>query len=52
MATWGIGIFAVSLILYFVTRKKLIFLFISGVGMGLFIGGIWAMYVVYSAIPW
>jgi hypothetical protein len=40
MDGWGIGIFLVGLILYFVTKKKAFFLFISGIGAGIFIGAI------------
>jgi hypothetical protein len=38
----GIAIFVIGLILYFVTKKKAIFLFISGVGLGIIIAAIWA----------
>jgi len=48
---WGIGIFIVGLILYFVTKKKVIFLFISGVGAGILIGAIWAYALVMKALP-
>ena len=48
MDGWGIGIFVVGLVLYFVTKKKVIFLFISGVGLGILIGAIWAYGLVLS----
>jgi hypothetical protein len=48
MDGWGIGIFVVGLILYFVTKKKPIFLFISGIGAGVLIGALWAYYLVMS----
>jgi hypothetical protein len=48
MDGWGIGIFIVGLILYFVSKKRSIFLFISGVGAGIFIGAIWAYLTVTS----
>jgi len=40
MNSLGIGIFVVSMILYFVTKKKFIFLFSSGVGLGTLISWI------------
>jgi len=48
MDGWGIGIFVVGLILYFITKKKVIFLFISGIGLGILIGAIWSYYLVTS----
>jgi hypothetical protein len=48
MDGWGIGIFVVGLILYFVSKKRAIFLFISGVGAGIFIGAVWAYFTVTS----
>jgi len=48
MDGWGIGIFVVGLILYFVSKKKAIFLFISGVGAGILIGAVWAYFTVTS----
>ena len=50
MDAWGIGIFIVGLILYFVTKKKPIFLFISGVGAGILIGAIWAYITVSNLL--
>lgn len=51
MDGWGIGIFAVGLILYFVTQKKWsIFLFISGVGAGIFIGAVGAYLIMSNTI--
>jgi hypothetical protein len=49
MDTFGIAILVVGLILYFVSKKKPIFLFISGVGAGIVIGAIWAYAIVMSA---
>ncbi len=51
MDGWGIGIFVVGLILYFVTKKQPIFLFISGVGAGILIGAIWAMTIIGNIFP-
>jgi len=51
MDGWGIGISVVGLILYFVSKKKAIFLFLSGVGAGILIGAIWAMIIVNRVIP-
>ena len=48
MDGWGIGIFLVSIILYFLTKKKPIFLFFSGIGAGIVIGAIWSYYLVTS----
>ena len=44
----GIAIFVIGLILYFVTKKKVIFLFISGIGLGILVGAIWAYYLVMT----
>lgn len=47
----GIAIFAVGLILFFVTKKKYpVFLFASGIGAGILIGAIWAMSIVNSLL--
>ena len=46
MDIWGIGIFLVGLILYFVTKRKYsIFLFISGLGAGIVIAAIWSLLI-------
>jgi len=50
MDIWGIGIFVVGLILYFVTKKQPFFLFVSGVGAGIVIGAVWAMQIVNSLL--
>ena len=44
----GIAIFVIGSILYFVTKKKPIFLFFSGIGAGMVIGAIWSYYLVTS----
>ena len=49
MDAWGIVIFVVGLVLYYATKKKVVFMFISGVGAGIVIGAIWAV-VIVSAI--
>ena len=51
MDGWGIGIFVIGLILYYVTKKKVFFLFISGVGAGILIGAIWSMMIINSIFP-
>jgi hypothetical protein len=51
MDGWGIGIFVVGLILYYVTKKKPFFLFVSGVGAGILIGAIWSMTIINSIFP-
>lgn len=51
MDKWGIIIFVVGLILYFVTKKKPFFLFVSGVGAGIFIGALWAYNLVMGILP-
>ncbi len=48
MDGWGIAIFVLGLILYLVTKKKAIFLFISGIGLGILIGAIWSYLIVQS----
>lgn len=50
MDGWGIVIFAISLILYFATKKKPVFLFIAGVGLGILIGAIWASMLINQAL--
>ena len=50
MAGWGIFIFITGLILYFATKKKPFWLFVSGVGAGLIIGAIWAMSIVNDVL--
>lgn len=51
MDAWGIGIFVVSTLLYFITKKKGIFLLTAGIGIGIVIGAIWAMAIVNNIIP-
>lgn len=46
MDGWGIAIFVIGLILYMISKKKAIFLFISGIGAGILIGSIWAYFIV------
>ena len=48
MDAWGIGIFILGIILYFVSHKKGIFLFVSGIGAGIVIGAIWSFMMVSS----
>ncbi len=48
MDGWGIAIFVLGLILYLVTKKKAVFLFISGIGLGILIGAIWSFLIVQS----
>ncbi len=51
MDGWGIGIFIVGLVLYFVTKKKPLFLFISGIGAGSLIGAVWSYLIVMNLLP-
>ena len=46
MDGWGIVVFIAGLILYFVSKKKPIFLLISGIGLGILIGAVWAYNIV------
>jgi hypothetical protein len=46
MDAWGIGIFIAGLVLYFVLRRRAVFLFASGVGAGIVVGAVWAMAIV------
>lgn len=48
--SWGFMIFFLSSILYFVIKKpelKALFLFLSGVGLGMFIGTIFGSFRAY-----
>jgi hypothetical protein len=47
MDTWGIVIFTTDLALYFLSKKQPIFLFLSGVGAGMFV-----TVLVVTAILW
>lgn len=49
MDMWGIGIAGISILLYFVSNKKNVFLLTTGVGVGILIGAIWAAALVNSA---
>ena len=51
MDTWGFIIFGLGLVLYFGTKRKAFFLFVSGVGAGIVVGAIWAMTIVNNVIP-
>ena len=42
MDAWGILIFGGGLLLYFLAGRKPAFLFVSGAGLGIIIGAIWA----------
>jgi len=46
MDGWGIGIFVVGVVLYFLSKKQPVFLFVAGVGAGIFIGAMWAYSIV------
>jgi hypothetical protein len=46
MDIWGIVIFLASFALYFLTKKKTIFLFTAGIGVGIVIGAIWSMSII------
>jgi hypothetical protein len=48
METWGIIIFIVGLILYFITKRKVFFLFVAGAGAGIVIGAEWALSIIRS----
>ena len=49
MDTWAIGIIIVSIILYFVSKKKPFFVLTTGVGLGLLWGAIWASMIISNA---
>jgi hypothetical protein len=50
MDGWGIAIFIVGAVLYVVLKRKPVFLFVCGVGVGLFVGAIWAGVAVFTGI--
>jgi hypothetical protein len=48
----GLFLFIGFIVLYFITRRRFpVFAWLSGVGAGIFIGALWAMYIVMSTIP-
>ena len=49
MDGYGIGIFIVSLLIYYFSKWKF-FLFSAGVGLGLVIGAFWAMAIVKNSL--
>ena len=49
MDVWAFLIIAASIILYFVSKKKPVFLFSLGVGIGLLWGALWAVAIVSQA---
>jgi lipid-A-disaccharide synthase-like uncharacterized protein len=49
MDTWGIGIFVVGMLLYFLSKRKAIFLFVSGVGAGILIAALWVAMLLNQA---
>ncbi len=51
MDGWALGIIAVSLVLYFATKKKPIFVLTTGIGIGLLIGAVWAYVAVTNLLP-
>lgn len=50
MDTWGIAIFVIGLILYFITKKQPFFLFVSGVGAGIIIGAVWSYFLMMGIL--
>jgi threonine/homoserine efflux transporter RhtA len=50
MDTWGIVIFVIGLILYYITKKQAFWLFASGVGAGIVVGAVWAAYIVNTTL--
>jgi len=50
MDTWAIGITGISILLYFVSKKKPIFILTTGIGIGLLAGAIWASVLISSAL--
>jgi hypothetical protein len=49
MTTWGLIIMVASIIVYFVTNKKPVFLLTTGIGMGLLWGGLWMLSILGRA---
>lgn len=50
MDGWGIAIFVIGLILYFATKKQAFWLFVSGVGAGIVVGAVWAVYLLNQTL--
>jgi len=51
MDTWGIVICIAGLVLYYVTKKQVFFLWLSGVGAGIVVGAVWAMQIINNILP-
>jgi biotin transporter BioY len=53
MDGWGIAICVMGYVAYHISKRQkkpqIIFIFISGIGLGLLIGAIWAYYLVTGA---
>ena len=49
MDTWAFIIIVVSVILYFVSKRKPIFVLTTGIGLGLLWGALWASSIIAGA---
>lgn len=49
MDGWAIGIIIVSVILYFVSKKKPFFVLTTGIGIGMLIAAIWFAVIISQA---
>ncbi len=50
MDAWALIIIAVSVVLYFISKKKPFFLFTGGIGFGLLWGALWASALIARAL--
>lgn len=50
MDVWALGIIALGIVGYFLSKKNVIFIFVTGVGVGLLAGAIWAAAIVNSVL--
>jgi lipid-A-disaccharide synthase-like uncharacterized protein len=50
MDTWGLIIAGVSIILYFASKKKPIFILTTGIGIGIVIAAVWSYYTIMHAL--
>lgn len=51
MDAWAFGIIALGIIGYFLSKKNALFLFVTGVGVGLLVGAIWAATLIHNLLP-
>ena len=51
MDLWAFIIIGAGAVMYFVSKKKPVWLFVTGVGVGLLVGAVWAAMIVQRVLP-